>query len=146
MTDRLGAGRAYAAYECAIHRLPSDCCCREDYDMVDSRVSSPFRVTVLASLGQPAKKTSTARMCTAGDPPRPSAIPPAALVQPPLDLSVAYGEDHGEPSQRQESYASASASRVDHELGTTQKYLDNYDASTYTRGGFVSHDVIYVGP
>ncbi|KAF9030556.1 hypothetical protein BDZ89DRAFT_1243520 [Hymenopellis radicata] len=64
--------------------------CLQDYDMVDSRVSSPLRVAILASLGQPAKKTSTVHsshdMSTGGHPPRPSAVSPAALVQPPLDL------------------------------------------------------------
>ncbi|KAF9020435.1 hypothetical protein BDZ89DRAFT_1116378 [Hymenopellis radicata] len=101
--------------------------CLQDYDMVDSRVSSPLRVAILASLGQPAKKTSTVHsshdMSTGGHPPRPSAVSPAALVQPPLDLPWLTVKTTENRLSGQTRMYQIRCPRVDYELGTTQKSI-----------------------
>ncbi|KAF9009742.1 hypothetical protein BDZ89DRAFT_1047839 [Hymenopellis radicata] len=82
----------------------------------------------LASLGQPAKKTSTVHSSHEyGRASATSICCPASCFSPTSTgpTTVAYGEDHGEPFQHQESYASPSASprRALTTLGTTQKSI-----------------------
>ncbi|KAF8996845.1 hypothetical protein BDZ89DRAFT_1052264 [Hymenopellis radicata] len=115
------------------------------HDMVGSRASSPLRTTVSSksaksSAPKSSKKTSTARISTGGRLLRPPAPPRPVLVQAPLDLARLTANTTKNHLSVKSRMHHLRRPRVDYELGTAQKYLDNYDPATYTHDSWVPHD------
>ncbi|KAF9006886.1 hypothetical protein BDZ89DRAFT_1048582 [Hymenopellis radicata] len=77
-----------------------------------------------------------------GRPPRPPAPPRPVLVQPRLNLAQLTVRTTQNRLSVKSRMRQLRRPRVDYELGTAQKYLDNYDAAAYERDSWVPHDEV----